>query len=203
MSADCAPGWVTLELLEPESEHELSVATVSVARAASPQERRTRLPGKWTRMGASLPPYPVSVMRTRTLLLLAVSCGLVILIAGAVLLLQFAGQADAPKTLAVGQAGRAGDASVVVQSVTEADDTVTVVVRLSGVDDVEGLSGFSLAAPNVVVPFTSSSGSTCNGFTVEPRECTLVFELPSLSGGGRILLFSRAGTVARWTLAGE
>ncbi|MGA0894824.1 MAG: hypothetical protein ACO3S5_09365, partial [Ilumatobacteraceae bacterium] len=85
-------------------------------------------------------------MRTRTLLLLSVACGLAILLAGGAQLLRITG--GKPSTaLGIGDEGRAGDAVVVVNGYEEGVATAIVTVELSGVDDADGLDGFSLRAP--------------------------------------------------------
>ena len=69
-------------------------------------------------------------MRTRTLLLLAVTCGLAILIAGTVQILRLAGQ-DTQPILAIGDTGTAGDANVTVTAFEEVDGVTTVTVTLA------------------------------------------------------------------------
>src|SRR3954471_15288868 len=99
-------------------------------------------------------------MRTRTLLLLAIGCGLVILLAGGIQLLRVSGQEQTSTLLRQGETGKAGD--VRVQLVSSAVDAshVVAVVRVGGVDDPHGFDGFTLVAPGKVVPVTSS---TCAG----------------------------------------
>ena len=137
-------------------------------------------------------------MRTRTLLLLSVACGLAILLAGGAQLLRITG--GKPSTaLGIGDEGRAGDAVVVVNGYEEGVATAIVTVELSGVDDADGLDGFSLRAPNTrVMPLESS---TCTRFTVRPVTCTLVFPSTSLIATDRQLVFERGEGRALWNLA--
>ena len=86
-------------------------------------------------------------MRTRTLLLLAVVCGLAILIAGVVQLLRVAGQDDPPRAVAIGEPVRVGDMRVTVEGVSERSGSVLVDVELGGVDDPDGAEGFTLTTP--------------------------------------------------------
>lgn len=137
-------------------------------------------------------------MRTRTLLLLSVACGLAILLAGGAQLLRITGS-EPSTALGIGDEGRAGDAVVVVTAYEEGATTAVVTVELSGVDDADGLDGFSLRAPNtLVLPLASS---TCARFTVRPVTCTLVFPSTSLAATDRQLVFERGEGRALWNLA--
>lgn len=138
-------------------------------------------------------------MRTRTLLLLAVTCGLAILIAGTVQILRLAGQ-DTQPILAVGAAGAAGDAKVTVLSFDEVDGVATVKVTLAGVDDAGGLAGFTLVGPGATAEPNQRGASACAGFTVAPVTCTLTFGTATIDAGDRLLVFHRAAQSVRWKL---
>lgn len=138
-------------------------------------------------------------MKTRTLLLLAVTCGLAILVAGTVQLLRVSGQERSSGTLEVGQGGRAGDAQVTLLAVQRAGTTVTITMRIGGVDDPAGLSGFSLVAPGKVVAPAPGTG-TCAAFTTAPQTCDLVFQPGKLDSPASLLLFRRADSQLRWDL---
>ncbi len=140
-------------------------------------------------------------MKTRTLLLLAVGCGLAILLAGGVQLLRLSNQhADPP--LALGDTATAGDARVMVQSFEESDGMAVVTVTLSGVDDPRGVDGLTLVTPSapLAVADGSSGGDACTGFTVAAVTCTLTFDTSNVTGKSRQLLFQRAEQKARWKL---
>ncbi len=137
-------------------------------------------------------------MKTRTLLLLAVTCGLAILVAGTVQLLRVAGQKSSTTQLAVGQTGHAGDATVVLDAVTVEPAAVTATVTIGGVDDANGLDGFTMVAAGTT---RNVGGGTCHGFTDAPTQCTLTFDNTALKGSTRLLLFTRADDDLRWTLA--
>jgi hypothetical protein len=138
-------------------------------------------------------------MRTRTLLLLAVTCGLAILIAGTVQLLRLAGQETQP-ILGLGATGTAGDAKVRVEKFAETDGVATVTVTLSGVDDPKGLEGFTLVVPEATVQPNQRGADACAGFTVAPVTCTLTFGTATVKAGDRLLVFHRAAQTARWKL---
>ena len=135
-------------------------------------------------------------MKTLTLLLLAVACGLAILVAGSVQLLRVVGQENKVTQLSVGDTGRAGDATVRVDRAPAWQaDTLTVPVTLGGVDAADGLSGFRIVAAGATRPV---DGGTCQGFTEAPVQCTLTFDNSGLEGSTRVLLFERASDRLRW-----
>jgi len=133
---------------------------------------------------------------------LAVSCGLVILLAGGIQLFRLSNQEKPLPPLAVGATGSAGDATVTVEDVSTTDFTLVVTVTLGGVDDPEGLDGFSLVAPNMrIAPVADDPvGTVCTGFTVAEVTCTLRFPTEGLTGTDRQLLLIRAEDQVRWKL---
>jgi hypothetical protein len=137
-------------------------------------------------------------MRTRTLLLLAIGCGLVILLAGGIQLLRVGGQEQTATLLATGEPGKAGDVTVELVSSSVHDNELTAVVRVGGTDDPDGLDGFTLVGPGKVLPVTSSD---CNGITVAAVDCSLTFDTSGMRGTSRQLIFHRADEQLRWVLA--
>ena len=147
-------------------------------------------------------------MKTRTLLILAVSCGLVILIAGGIQLLRLANQDEPDPPLSLGDSAQLGDAVVSVESYEVTDQAIVVTVTLSGVDDPDGVDGFTLIAPGKAVSAEPELGTNeamdlppCSGFTTEPVTCLLWFYAVDLEGSDRQLLFQRAAESVRWRLA--
>jgi hypothetical protein len=138
-------------------------------------------------------------MRTRTLLLLAVTCGLAILLAGGFQLLRLANQST-PAALLVGSSGSAGDATVTVVDFHEADGVAVVTVTLSGVDDPAGLDGFRLQTVNELLVPNQRDGKACTGITLAPATCTLTFGTSGAKGASRQLVFRRAAQQVRWRL---
>lgn len=134
-------------------------------------------------------------MRTRTLLLLSVVCGLAILLAGGVQLWRITVGRPA-SALALGDEARAGDAVVVAAGYREDGGRAVVTVRLGGVDDADGLDGFRLRAPNVVVAVLDES--TCAGITVEEVTCDLVFDASSFTATDRQLVLERGEDRVVW-----
>ena len=142
-------------------------------------------------------------VRTRTLLLLAVGCGLAILVAGVVQLLRVAGQDDPPVAATVGEPVRVGDLTVTVVDYTEA-----------GADG-RGHDRDRAASTTPTAP-TASSWShparrsrraeamppACAGTTVAAQRCTLTYDLgDGAAGTSRVLLYRRGDEQVRWEMA--
>jgi hypothetical protein len=72
-------------------------------------------------------------MKTRTLLLLSVGCGLLILLAGGLKLFQVASDRTEVPVLQLGTTALIGDMSVSVISIADGPDGTRVVVRMAGV----------------------------------------------------------------------
>jgi hypothetical protein len=136
-------------------------------------------------------------VRTRTLLLLAVACGLVILVAGVIQLLRIAGQDEATPAAAIGEAVEVGDLTVTVDGFTEQAGRGVVELELGGVDDPEGTDDFRLVVPGASLRAVEDG---CAGTTVDPRVCSLTFDLSGTEGSSRVLLYRRGDERARWEL---
>ena len=144
-------------------------------------------------------------MKTRTLLLLSVACGLAVLLAGAGLLWKLASQPEPAPPHVVGEAVHIGDATVVVRDAQRTGQgaltTLNVRLTVSGVDDADGASDFRLLAVDRLV--APAEDSPCRAFTVGPTECELVFRpgvaLPNPVG----LAWRRAGDQLVWQLRYE
>lgn len=138
-------------------------------------------------------------MKTRTLLLLAVSCGLVILLAGSLQLLRLSNQ-HSDAALPIGSSAKAGDAAVTVVDFQESAGVAMITVRLSGVDDATGLDGFRLQTIGALVAPNQRDAHACAGFTVAAVTCTLTFGTGDAKGASRQLIFRRAEQQVRWKL---
>ena len=143
-------------------------------------------------------------MRTRTLLLLAVVCGLAILVAGGIQLWRVSDDSSASDDLAVGDRATAGDMVVTVVAAHEVDGLMRVDVTLSGVDDPDGLDDFRLVVPGAALqPLAASQAGagSCGAVTVAEQSCQLVFGTASVEGSARVLLVRRGEDQHRWTLS--
>lgn len=142
-------------------------------------------------------------MRTRTLLLLAVACGLVILLAGGVQLLRLTGdEHTADDVLAVGATAVAGDLSVTVVAAAESEGSMVVTLRLGGVDDPSGIDGFRLVVPGVVISSVEepAAAGRCATVTVASQTCDIAFVTTEAQGSARVLLLRRGEDQRRWSL---
>lgn len=143
-------------------------------------------------------------MRTRTLLLLAIACGLAILLAGGIQLIRVSGDRSGTPDLSIGQSAQAGDVAVTVLSAAETGGAMRVEVRLGGVDDPLGLDGFRLVVPGAALrPDVSgpSSDGRCIAITEAEQTCSLVFVTTAVEGSARVLLLRRGEDQQRWSLA--
>jgi hypothetical protein len=137
-------------------------------------------------------------MKTRTLLLLSVGVGLMILLAGGVLLLQLANESAAVEPAEVGEAVEVGDVDVVVLGAQEGA-TFAVEVELGGVDD--DLSGFSLATGDRrLQPLTTDADGRCTEITVTEQRCRIEFDVSAADGSNRVLVLRRGDEQRNWVL---
>jgi hypothetical protein len=137
-------------------------------------------------------------MKTRTLLLLSVGVGLMILLAGGVLLLQLSNESAAVEPAAVGEAVRVGDVEVVVVGADENGAVFSVDVEIGGVDD--DLSGFSLATGDTrLEPVTAIADGRCTEITVAEQRCRIEFDV-SDTGSNRVLVLRRGDQQRNWVL---
>jgi hypothetical protein len=143
-------------------------------------------------------------MKTRTLLLLAVGVGLLILVAGTVQLLRVSDEPSGTERLAIGESATAGDLHVTVLGAAENDGVMRVELRTRGVDDASGLDDFSLvgigAAVKPLAP-TTQDARACRALTEAEQTCVLSFATEDLDGSTRVLLLRRGEDQRRWSLA--
>jgi hypothetical protein len=142
-------------------------------------------------------------VRTRTLLLLAVVCGLAILVAGVVQLLRVAAQDEPPRPALVGERVRVGDMDVVVTAAEERNARMLVDIELGGVDDPDGAAGFSLITSSGALTADPTAGNHCGATTVAPQPCTLAFRLGGDAGTSRVLVYRRGEEQVRWDLGAD
>ncbi|HWL41730.1 MAG TPA: hypothetical protein VNQ73_02215 [Ilumatobacter sp.] len=130
-------------------------------------------------------------MKTRTLLLLALGCGVAIMLAGAVLLFQLVTRDDISEPVPVGTPADVGDVRATVTGAAEAGGTLTVGVMLEAPDGVDPTTGFRLIASGRAV---APGSVTC------PDECTIEFDVSGADGTSRVLFYERGDEQARWVL---
>jgi len=143
-------------------------------------------------------------MRTRTLLLLSVSCGLAILLAGLFLLLRIDRTGPTVERLAIGDTARAGDLRVTVLAADESNGFMRVAVRIGGVVDDSVTDDFRLVVPGELIaplPAEQAGGGACGRVSEVDATCDLVFGTAQVEGSARSLLLRRGEDQRRWDLA--
>jgi hypothetical protein len=139
-------------------------------------------------------------MKTRTLLLLALACGVAIMLSGAVLLFQLSAQDEPDPATELGVEATAGDMTIVVAESAESAGTLRVTVRIGGVDDPDGAAGFRLIAAGRPIAPEAGDG-TCAATTVAAGTCELRFDVAAADGASRVLFYDRGDDSVRWVLA--
>ena len=141
------------------------------------------------------------VVKTRTLLLLSVGCGLLIVLAGGIKLLQVAtDRADVP-VLELGDEALVGDMTVVVSAIEATTSGVNVSVEMSGVPGAAVLEGWSmlgdgeLSDPSAAVAEGACDGSTLVPGNGETVRCVLRF--PGVEAE-QYVAYQRGGELRRW-----
>ncbi len=142
-------------------------------------------------------------MKTRTLLVLAVTCGLVILVAGSIKLFLLTDEKP-PTHLAIGQGTTIGDMRVRVVSAIRRNDLTIVSVELVGADDANGATTwvFGAGAHANLLPVVppDDAGTPCSATKVaEPTTCVLAFASTDPRG---VLRYERAQEKRFWDIVG-
>ena len=141
-------------------------------------------------------------MKTRTLLLLAVSVGLAILVAGGIKLFLIADSKPVQHHPVPGSA-TIGDMTVTVQSVRVVQGSTLIAVELHGVDDPDGASSWVFGNGGATLTPSdppAGDGAPCRGtHAAEPTSCVLSFATSDARG---VLGYNRADETARWDIVG-
>lgn len=137
-------------------------------------------------------------MKTRNLLLLALGCGLAIMLAGAVFFVQLATQDDVEPPVPIGEAVVVGDMAVTVVRADESSGVLRVEITLGGTDDLDPSDEFRLIASARPVP---RSDSSCGPSDAADQTCTIEFDVAAIDGTSRVLFYERGEDQARWVLA--
>ena len=136
-------------------------------------------------------------MKTRTLLLLALVCGLAIMLAGAVFLVQLTTQDAVAEPVPLGRSVGDGDMTVTVTRSDEVGGRLDVSVNIGGIGDEDPAGDFRLiASGRPVLP----SGSDCRPTDTVPQDCVVTFDVSSADGSSRVLFYERGDDRARWVL---
>lgn len=146
-------------------------------------------------------------MRTRTLLLLAVACGVAILAAGVALFWRIGNEPEATAPSAIGEAVGIGDLTITVEGYREVAALGIATIEIGGVDDADGSAGFRLVVPgSALEPSTAGAPPDgpprCGATTVGAARCVVLFDLGDVTGSSRVLLYRRGDEQVRWELGG-
>lgn len=136
-------------------------------------------------------------MRTKTLLLWSLACGLAILASGVALVWRLNNQ-DLAAPSDVGKAVSVGEMEVTVSGVAETGSTLDIDVVLSGVSDDGPADGFRLIASGREVRVDTT---TCGPMATEPQRCRLTFDVGGADGTSRVLWYRRGEQQTRWVIA--
>ena len=141
-------------------------------------------------------------MSTRKLILWALICGVLILVAGSVKLFQTAQKPVEVQLLALGDSVTLGDMTVSVTALRDIDDRTLVDVTMVGVAEAQAMDGWKLLSVGkltdpVLLPV--GAGTEC---TLTQLEITLVCTVAfPVSEGTRTVYYVRAGEQRQWATA--
>ena len=136
-------------------------------------------------------------MKTRTLLMLAMACGLAIMLAGAVFLFQLSNQDELAPPIDFGEPARVGDMNVTITAATERDGVLSVTIEIGGVSDDQPTDEFRLIASGRAV---SVADTTCGPAESDLQGCLVSFDVSAADGVSRVLFYERGDDQARWVL---
>lgn len=137
-------------------------------------------------------------MKTRNLLLLALACGLAIMLAGAVFFFQLATQDEAEPAAEVGEQVEVGDMLVTVEGSSETGGRLRVDLTIGGTVDDDPADEFRLIASARPIELAETS---CEPSDEGLQSCSITFEVGSVDGVSRVLFYERGEEQARWVLA--
>ena len=141
-------------------------------------------------------------MSTRKLILWALICGVLILIAGTAKLFQTSQKPVEVQLLALGDSVTLGDMTVSVTALRDAADRTLVDVTMVGVAEAQAMDGWKLLAAGEVsdpVMLPVSAGTECTLTKLaETLTCTVAFPV---SEGTRTVAYIRAGEQRQWATA--
>ena len=141
-------------------------------------------------------------MSTRKLILWALVCGVLILVAGSAKLFQTSQQSVQVQLLELGDSVTLGDMTVSVTALRDVDDRTLVDVTMVGVAEAQAMDGWKLLATGKVtdpVLLPVGAGTEC---TLTQLEITLSCTVACpVSEGTRTVAYVRAGEQRQWATA--
>ena len=141
-------------------------------------------------------------MSTRKLILWALICGVVILIAGTAKLFQTSQKPVEVQLLVLGDSVTLGDMTVSVTALRDTADRTLVDVTMVGVAEAQAMDGWKMLASGEVsdpVMLPVGAGTECTLTKLdETLTCTVAFPV---SEGTRTVAYIRAGEQRQWATA--
>lgn len=141
-------------------------------------------------------------MSTRKLILWALICGVVILIAGTAKLFQTSQKPVEVQLLVLGDSVTLGDMTVSVTALRDTADRTLVDVTMVGVAEAQAMDGWKMLAAGEVsdpVMLPVGAGTECTLTKLaETLTCTVAFPV---SEGTRTVAYIRAGEQRQWATA--
>ena len=141
-------------------------------------------------------------MSTRKLILWALICGVVILVAGTAKLFQTSQKPVEVQLLALGDSVTLGDMTVSVTALRDTADRTLVDVSMVGVAEAQAMDGWKMLAAGEVsdpVLLPVGLGTECTLTKLaETLNCTVAFPV---SEGTRTVAYIRAGEQRQWATA--
>ena len=141
-------------------------------------------------------------MSTRKLILWALVCGVLILVAGSAKLFQTSQQPVKVQLLELGDSVTLGDMTVSVTALRDIADRTLVDVTMVGVAEAQAMDGWKLLAAGKVtdpVLLPVGAGTECTLTQLESSlACTVAFPV---SEGTRTVAYVRAGEQRQWATA--
>ena len=141
-------------------------------------------------------------MSTRKLILWALVCGVLILVAGSAKLFQTSQKPVEVQLLKLGESVTLGDMTVSVTALHDIDDRTLVDVTMVGVAEAQAMDGWKMLAAGEVsdpVMLPVGAGTECTLTKLaETLTCTVAFPV---SEGTRTVAYIRAGEQRQWATA--
>ena len=138
------------------------------------------------------------VMKTRTLILWSLVCGVIILVAGSIKLFQVSSDDATVEFLAFGESTTVADMVVAVESVESTGEVTLVTVTMNGPDGADAREGWRVVAGDRVLapveaPITEES--ECATVSATPVTCVVAFVAVDES---IVIAYLRAGEQRQW-----
>lgn len=130
--------------------------------------------------------------------MMALACGLAIMMAGAVFLFQLSTQGDLADPIPIGDPVRVGDMEVTVTGTEPAPGgRLQVLIEIGGTDDDQPADEFRMIASGRPV---AVERTTCLASDGTGQACTVTFDVSGADGESRVLFYDRGDDQARWVL---